>query len=209
MSHSTRSSSEQEIKRREVINQERKRDSSWSNAIKIVALDQPTTDPTVVFKTGYRQSDRQAKAFFTVSQTLSLQSRELSLVAWPFVRVMGFSCWLLLSSSVVSLSSCSLFVVCSLSRFYLEWNTSTTWYHQSDIMTSGSLSLCSVFSPHIYARAIPVRKESRPGRLPASLFSPLLLGFAFARFVSLSLSWISTSGQSTFVPNLSLFFNGQ
>jgi hypothetical protein len=52
------------------INQERMRDSSSSNAIKIVSLNQPTKDSTVVFKTGYRQTDRQAKAFFTIRQTI-------------------------------------------------------------------------------------------------------------------------------------------
>ena len=46
--------------------------------------------------------------------------------------------------------------------------------HQSDIMTSGSLSLCVL--------------SSRPGRLPVSLFSFLLLDFAFALFVPLSIS---------------------
>ena len=73
MSHSTRSSSKQERKRREVINQERKRDNSSSDAIKIVVLNQPTTGPTVVLKTGYRQTDTQTDRQ-TVRQKLSLPS---------------------------------------------------------------------------------------------------------------------------------------
>ena len=41
------------------INQERKRYSSWSAAIKLVAFKQPTADSTVALKTCYRQTDRQ------------------------------------------------------------------------------------------------------------------------------------------------------
>jgi hypothetical protein len=43
-----------------VINRERKRDSDWSHVIKTVTLNQPSTDPTVVLKTGCRQTDTQA-----------------------------------------------------------------------------------------------------------------------------------------------------
>ena len=59
MSHSARYSSEQQRKRRTVINQERKSDSSLSGAIKIVTLKQPTKDSSVALKTGYRQADKQ------------------------------------------------------------------------------------------------------------------------------------------------------
>jgi hypothetical protein len=41
------------------INRETKRDSSRSDAIKTLILSQPTTDSTIVLKTGYRQTDRQ------------------------------------------------------------------------------------------------------------------------------------------------------
>ena len=86
---------------------------------------------------------------------------------------------------------------------------SSKWYPdvRISLLSLSVLSVFSVLSPHIYACVIPVRGWFRPGRLPASLFSPLFLGFAFARFVSLSLSWINTSGQSAFVPNPGLFLS--
>jgi hypothetical protein len=37
---------------------ERERDSAWSDVIKLVTLNQPTTYSTVVLKTGYRQTDK-------------------------------------------------------------------------------------------------------------------------------------------------------
>ena len=40
------------------INRESKRDFARSDAIKTVTVNQSTTDPTVVLKTGYRQTDR-------------------------------------------------------------------------------------------------------------------------------------------------------
>ena len=43
-----------------VINQEKKKDSSSSDdVIKTVTLNRPTTDATIVLKTGYRQTDTQ------------------------------------------------------------------------------------------------------------------------------------------------------
>ena len=42
-------------KRTKAINRERNRDSSRSDAIKTLILNQPTTDSTIALKTGYRQ----------------------------------------------------------------------------------------------------------------------------------------------------------
>ena len=57
-------------KRTKAINRERNRDSSRSDAIKTLILNQPTTDSTIALKTGYRQTDRQTdgqtKYLFTV-----------------------------------------------------------------------------------------------------------------------------------------------
>jgi hypothetical protein len=53
MHHSTQYSSKQGQKGIKAINQERKRDSSRSDAIKTLILNQPTTDSTIVLKTGY------------------------------------------------------------------------------------------------------------------------------------------------------------
>ena len=58
MSQSTRTSDEQERKGAKAINEERKRSSSASDAIKTVTLNHPTINPIVVLKTGYRQTDR-------------------------------------------------------------------------------------------------------------------------------------------------------
>ena len=57
MSQSTRTSDEQERKGAKAINEERKRSSSASDAIKTVTLNHPTINPIVVLKTGYRQTD--------------------------------------------------------------------------------------------------------------------------------------------------------
>ena len=56
----------QKPKRAKVINQERKRDSSSSVAIKTFLDSLNCRYLTVVLKTGNRQTDRQTKAFFTV-----------------------------------------------------------------------------------------------------------------------------------------------
>ena len=60
-------------------------------------------------------------------------------------------------------------------------DTSTSWYHQSDIMTSGSpvLCVCSLSllccRSRIYAFAIAARIRSSPGRTPVSLLLLLSL----------------------------------
>ena len=83
--------SQQSIFQREngaiAINQEKKRYPSASDAIKTVSLYQPTTDPTVVLKTGYRQTDTQTKYIFTVWQTLSFHSREQSTSLFPYKSI--------------------------------------------------------------------------------------------------------------------------
>jgi mRNA-degrading endonuclease YafQ of YafQ-DinJ toxin-antitoxin module len=74
MRHSTRYSSEQGKKGTKAINRERKRDSSRSDAIKTLILNQPTTDLTVVLKTGYRQTDRQTDKILIYRLTDSILS---------------------------------------------------------------------------------------------------------------------------------------
>ena len=130
------------------------------------------------------------------------------------MAVTGLSCPSLLSPffrfrSPLVLSSCPSCLSLLPRTRYLDDMISSKWYHdvRISLLSLSVLSVFSVLSPHIYACVIPVRGWSRPGRLPASLFSPLFLDFAFARFVSLSLSWINTSGQSAFVPNPGLFFS--
>ena len=102
------------------INHARKRDSAWSDVIKTVTLNQPTTDSTIVLKTGNRQTDRQTKYIFTVWQTLSFQSREHR-IGYDRRRYLHALSSKLLTKDVLSIND-----PCGVSHFH-PWSQIPDW----------------------------------------------------------------------------------